>query len=128
MKFPAILASGDELFYFILKFAAVVIAIVVFGYVASALAIVCALNDPKGESKAGLALAMLGFVAGAGALVFVATTDDIGFVFGTLCVLPLPLSIVGLALSLRPRKRPNQSPEPTAMSVTPPAAQEPRQP
>jgi hypothetical protein len=26
------------------------------------------------------------------------------------------------------KKRPNQSPEPTAMSVTPPAAQEPRQP
>jgi hypothetical protein len=31
-------------------------------------------------------------------------------------------------LKVLPKKRPNQSPEPTAMSVTPPAAQESRQP
>jgi hypothetical protein len=31
-------------------------------------------------------------------------------------------------LTWRSERRPNQSPEPTAMSVTPPAAQEPRQP
>jgi hypothetical protein len=31
-------------------------------------------------------------------------------------------------VGVRPKKKPNQSSEPTAMSVTPPAAQEPRQP
>jgi hypothetical protein len=31
-------------------------------------------------------------------------------------------------VKLRVEEEPNQSPEPTAMSVTPPAAQEPRQP
>jgi hypothetical protein len=36
--------------------------------------------------------------------------------------------IVLVVILLRQKKGPNQSPEPTAMSVTPPAAQEPRQP
>ena len=36
--------------------------------------------------------------------------------------------IVGWMLRAFPGKRPNQTPEPTPMSVTPPAAQEPRQP
>jgi hypothetical protein len=34
----------------------------------------------------------------------------------------------GIMFAFRKKKGPNQSPEPTAMSVTPPAAQEPRQP
>jgi hypothetical protein len=43
----------------------------------------------------------------------------------------IPMLYVGWTwrkLFARFKKRPNQSPEPTAMAVTPPAAQEPRQP
>jgi hypothetical protein len=42
--------------------------------------------------------------------------------------IPSPILVGVTAWKRFAKKRPNQSPEPTVMSVTPPAAQEPRQP
>jgi len=50
---------------------------------------------------------------------------DLLFYFSAFCFFGASASTAFWAIR---RKRPNQTPEPTTMSVTPPAAQEPRQP
>ena len=126
MNFPLIVASGADMIE-PLKIVAVVLAVILFGYGTSLASIVLGIvKAPHRISKMGLALAALGILVGIASAVVFVTGEDTSFGFGTFYILPLPFSIIGLALSFLRQSKANKAPDRTAPSVTPPAAQEPR--